>query len=91
MIKFFRRIRQKLLTENKFGKYLIYAIGEIALVMIGILALQFNNWNQNSKNKQNETYYLIQMKNDLVADSLFLSKISANLNKRLPVDSKLSC
>jgi hypothetical protein len=53
MIKFFRRIRQKLVTENKpalpagrFSKYLLYAIGEILLVIIGILiALQINNWN----------------------------------------------
>ena len=48
MIQFFRRIRQKLLTEGKLSKYLIYALGEIALVMIGILlALQVSNWNQN--------------------------------------------
>lgn len=47
MIKFFRKIRQRLLTENKFSKYLIYAIGEIILVVIGILiALQVNNWNE---------------------------------------------
>ena len=47
MIKFFRKIRQKLLSENKFSKYLIYAIGEIILVVIGILiALQINNWNE---------------------------------------------
>ncbi|MFT6411228.1 MAG: hypothetical protein ACJA15_002056 [Flavobacteriales bacterium] len=47
MIKFFRKIRQKMLTENKFSKYLIYAIGEIILVVIGILiALSINNWNQ---------------------------------------------
>ena len=47
MIKFFRKIRQKLLTENKFSKYLIYAIGEIILVVIGILiALQVNNANE---------------------------------------------
>jgi hypothetical protein len=86
MIKFFRKIRQKLLTENKFGKYLIYAIGEIALVMIGILlALQVNNWNQNNNNKKAETYYLNQMKIDLTADSLFLSNTTLNLNKRLPV------
>ena len=46
MIKFFRKIRQRLLTENKFSKYLIYAIGEIFLVVVGILiALQVNNWN----------------------------------------------
>jgi hypothetical protein len=47
MIKFFRKIRQQLLTENKFSKYLLYAIGEIVLVVIGILiALSINNWNQ---------------------------------------------
>jgi hypothetical protein len=46
MIKFFRKIRQSLLSENKFSKYMIYAIGEIILVVIGILiALQINNWN----------------------------------------------
>jgi hypothetical protein len=48
MIKFFRKIRQQLLTENKFSKYLLYAIGEIVLVVIGILiALSINNWNNN--------------------------------------------
>ncbi|MFT6995454.1 MAG: hypothetical protein ACJA1P_002199 [Maribacter sp.] len=47
MIKFFRHIRKQLLSENKFSKYMLYAIGEIALVMIGILlALQVNNWNE---------------------------------------------
>ena len=50
MIKFFRKIRQRLLTENKFSKYLLYAIGEIILVVIGILiALQINNWNEGRK------------------------------------------
>jgi hypothetical protein len=55
MIKFFRKIRQRLLTENKFSKYLLYAIGEIILVVIGILiALQINNWNiyQNDRIKE---------------------------------------
>jgi len=55
MIKFFRKIRQKLLVENKFSTYLIYAIGEIILVVIGILiALQINNWNQNKQLKKEE-------------------------------------
>ena len=59
MIKFFRHIRQRLLTENKFSKYLLYAIGEIALVMIGILlALQVNNWNQNRLDKNEEALLL---------------------------------
>jgi hypothetical protein len=47
MIKFFRKIRQGLLTENKFSKYFLYAIGEIILVIIGILiALYINNRNE---------------------------------------------
>jgi len=50
MIKFFRKIRRQLLTENRFSKYLLYAIGEIVLVVIGILiALQINIWNENRK------------------------------------------
>jgi len=50
MIKFFRQIRQKMLTENKFSKYLIYAIGEIVLVVTGILiAIQLNNLNEAKK------------------------------------------
>ncbi len=55
MIKFFRKIRQKLLSESKFSQYLIYAIGEIALVVIGILiALQINNWNAEQKIEKEE-------------------------------------
>ena len=57
MINIFRIIRRKLISENKFSKYLIYAIGEIVLVMIGILlALQVNNWNVERKSdlKANE-------------------------------------
>ncbi len=51
MLKVFRKARQHLLTENKFRRYFIYAIGEIILVVIGILiALQINNWNEKRKN-----------------------------------------
>ncbi|MBX2828179.1 MAG: hypothetical protein KTR22_08450 [Flavobacteriaceae bacterium] len=59
MIHFFRRIRQQLLKENKISRYLLYALGEIALVMIGILlALQVNNWNsqRNETNAINARY-----------------------------------
>lgn len=65
MINFFRKIRQKMLTENKFSKYLLYAIGEIVLVVIGILiALQVNTWNQNRLNSKVEKQLLeaIQIK-----------------------------
>ena len=50
MITFFRKIRQKLLSQNQITRYLVYALGEIVLVVIGILiALQVNNWNENRK------------------------------------------
>lgn len=66
MIKFFRKIRQKLLSENKFSKYLIYAIGEIILVVIGILiALQINNSNEKSKQGKVEISYLKRLLVDL--------------------------
>jgi len=59
MIKFFRKIRQNLLSEGKTGKYLKYAIGEIILVVIGILiALQINNWNEGRKMRVTELTYL---------------------------------
>jgi hypothetical protein len=59
MIKFFRKIRYDLMEKNKTGKYLKYAIGEILLVVIGILfALQINNWNNNKNEKAEiENYY----------------------------------
>lgn len=59
MIRFFRTIRLKLLTNNNIKKYLLYAIGEIVLVVIGILiALKINNWNdgQNVKLEEVKTY-----------------------------------
>lgn len=69
MIKFFRKIRQKLLSENKFGKYLTYAIGEIVLVVIGILiALQINNWNENKKQQAEITDIYKQIVLDLDND-----------------------
>lgn len=66
MIKFFRRIRQSLLSENKFSKYFLYAIGEILLVVIGILiALNINNNNEKNKQRAQELHYLKNIKTDL--------------------------
>jgi Tfp pilus assembly protein PilE len=66
MIKFFRNIRKKLLAEGKTSKYFKYAIGEIVLVVIGILiALQINNWNESRKSKTIEHTYLENIKADL--------------------------
>lgn len=65
MIKFFRNIRQHLLNEGKTSKYLKYAIGEIVLVVIGILiALQINNWNETRKERIQETILLEQLLSD---------------------------
>ncbi len=69
MIKFFRRIRENLLSENSFSKYLTYAIGEIVLVVIGILiALQINNWNEQRKIDVLEVQTLKEIVSDLQDD-----------------------
>ena len=73
MLKFFRKIRQQLISENKFSSYLFYAIGEIALVVIGILlALQISTWNQSRQNRQLEMEYLTRLQSDLQADTAML-------------------
>ncbi len=75
MIHFFRRIRQALIRDNKFSKYLLYAIGEIALVMIGILlALQINTWNADRQKKMLELEYLYDIKNNLVNDTININQ-----------------
>lgn len=69
MIKLFRKIRQRMLTENKFSKYLLYAIGEIILVVIGILiALSINNWNEDRKSRKQEVKYLKNLQTDIVLE-----------------------
>ncbi|WP_412560788.1 DUF6090 family protein [Winogradskyella sp. MIT101101] len=74
MIKFFRHIRKSLLMENKTSKYFKYALGEIILVVIGILiALQINNWNEARKNKNYERSMLAQMKEELQSNSNMLN------------------
>ena len=67
MIKFFRKIRQNLLMENKTGKYLKYAIGEILLVIIGILiAVSINGWNEDRKLKKAEQSILKDLKQEMI-------------------------
>lgn len=75
MIKFFRKIRQKLLEQNRVSKYLLYAFGEIILVVIGILiALQINNWNEIRKNKNYEKNMLAQMQKELKLNSDMINR-----------------
>lgn len=76
MIKFFRRIRQQLLTESKFSRYLLYAVGEIVLVVVGILiALGVNNWNQEAKDRQAGEAHLERIHRDLVQDTTSFRRI----------------
>ena len=82
MIKFFRPIRKRLLTENKTGKYLKYAIGEIVLVVIGILiALQINTWNEGRKSLKDETLYLTRLLSDNKQDISTFSRFIEELEK----------
>ncbi len=75
MIKFFRKIRQKTLTENKFSKYLLYAIGEIVLVVIGILiALQLNNAKENWHREKLRQELLIELRSSMMQDTVTLNR-----------------
>ncbi|MCA0154415.1 DUF6090 family protein [Winogradskyella vincentii] len=76
MIKFFRHIRKSLIEQNQMGKYFKYAIGEIILVVVGILiALQINNWNENRKLQNEINTYLNQKLENLKEDRLRLTEI----------------
>lgn len=82
MIKFFRKIRLNLLSENKFTKYLFYALGEIILVVIGILiALAINNANQNRIKSNNEQTYLTGLEQEFKTSRLKLQEL-ISINKR---------
>jgi len=71
MLKFFRKIRYDLMENNKTTKYLKYAIGEIVLVVVGILiALGINNWNENRKMNLAEKVVLNNIYENLTIDSI---------------------
>ena len=79
MLKFFRRIRKRLVTDGQVGKYILYASGEILLVVIGILiALQINNRNEFLKNKVFEQEMLAQISINLDEDEQNLTRIYKN-------------
>lgn len=80
----FRKLRKSLLTENKFSKYLVYAAGEIVLVVIGILiALQINTCNNQKIQNDKEQFYLSEIKSTLIQDSLAIKKVlEYNIQKK---------
>ena len=76
MIKFFRKIRYDLMEKNKTANYLKYAIGEIVLVVIGILiALQINNWNEERKDQLRLKNHYLELLNELNNDKESLKDI----------------
>ena len=78
MIKFFRKIRYELMEKNKTAKYFKYAIGEIVLVMIGILlALQVSNWNQERKDRISERKLLDNIHRDFVHNKVGFDSLKA--------------
>lgn len=81
MINFFRSIRRRLFTEGKATRYLLYAIGEIVLVVIGILiALQINTWNENRKLREREQVLLLELKSNLQTN---IENLESDISKQL--------
>lgn len=90
MIKFFRHIRQDMIDKNRIVKYLLYAVGEIVLVVIGILiALQINNWNEMRKQRVQEHKFLTSLKADLMVDLESLDAIMAERTSKVNCSNML--
>ena len=90
MLHFLRNIRQRLLTENRFIKYLLYAIGEILLVVIGILiALQIDNWNENVNRKTAEQKALNNLHLDFEYNLSELKEVIEHNNRNLEACMKI--
>jgi hypothetical protein len=84
MLKFFRQIRQHLFMESRIGKYFLYALGEILLVVLGILiALQINDWNDGRKNKLAEEIFFVKILEDLEKDESKLAFYEEFHTKRI--------
>lgn len=90
MISLFRKIRQNLLQKNRITQYLAYAIGEIFLVVIGILiALQINTWNEIRKIKQYELKMLLELKKTLEKDYRYFSSQIPRLTTKQTAANRL--
>lgn len=76
MLGLFRTLRRRFLNENKFSRYLVYAIGEIVLIVIGILiALGINNWNQQRLIRVKEQFYLTSLKSEFESSKVKLENL----------------
>ncbi len=76
MIHFFRTLRKQLISEKKFSKYVLYALGEVFLVVVGILiALQINNWNNYRIERKEEAKTYRNIRQQIVTDSIELHEM----------------
>lgn len=90
MIKFFRKIRQKLIIEGNIRNYFFYAIGEITLVVIGILiALQISAWSAEYKERQLEYTYYNKLLEDVIQDELLLKNLLAENELRIKANNEM--
>jgi hypothetical protein len=90
MISLLRKIRHKLLSESNYGIYLLYASGEIFLVVIGILlALQIDNWNQNNKTHKELMSVFQEIREDLVLDTTHISNALIERNHDLQAQTRI--
>ena len=90
MIPFFRKIRKKMADDNRPLKYMRYAIGEIVLVVIGILiALQINNWNENRKNKLMESEYYCKLLADFELDRQNIAVLYEESEHKIEISKRL--
>lgn len=84
MINFLRKIRLKLTETGKVGSYVLYAVGEVILVVIGILlALQINNWNEAKKDRQLEEISYCRLLEDVTQDHILLKKLMKEDQERI--------
>ena len=90
MINLLRKVRQNLSTSGKFGGYLLYAFGEIILVVVGILiALQINAWSEERKDRQLELVYYCQFLEDVNQDQQLLENLIRENDGRITSNNKL--
>lgn len=84
MLRFFRHVRKRLIIDKSITKYLLYALGEILLVMVGILlALQVNNWNNKKQDREEYQVMLKNLSQDLLQDKESLEQLQHQLNNRI--------
>ncbi len=90
MIQLFKKVRRKLLNNNRLRSYFFYAVGEIVLVMLGIvLAIQFSNWNEKRNEVKKEIWYLDNIANDMFAQKQDLVSLKKAFAETLDISNQL--